>query len=177
MRVTASDVDAFMTHTFGNGDRREAFLDQEADMAVPQVVDADLLDARGFAAPLHLMGQEVPRDGEEAVGGLQTVQGFHVILHLVAEKSGNLDGSVALGGLGFGHHVAPLDPLVGFVDPQRRTLEVEVRSGECQQFAFTNAAPVEDFKGMEAAQRAAGSRRDQQGRVRGMEAQLAADSR
>ena len=41
MRISVSDLNAFVSHSVGNGYRREAHVDQQTDVAVPKLVEAE----------------------------------------------------------------------------------------------------------------------------------------
>ena len=61
MCITVSDLDALMSHTVSDSNSREAQLDQERNVAVTQIVNADSFQACRFHTSVHLMVQGNPR--------------------------------------------------------------------------------------------------------------------
>ena len=148
MGVTIGDVDAFVPDALGDGDGGKAHFDEQRNVRVPQIVDADAFNACGFCAPVHLMVQICLGDGEDAVVRFQPIQRLGVILHFIHEKLRDFDRSVALGRLGRRDDDIALDVLKGFADGQRLPLEVEIRSGQRQQLSQPDAAPVQHLEGI-----------------------------
>ena len=143
MSVAVGDVNAFVPDALGNGNGGEAHFNQQGNVTVSEIVNPDAFNACGFCAPVHLMVQICLGDGEDAVIGFQPIQRLDVILHLIHEKLRDFDRSVALGRFRWRDDDVALDVLQGFADGQRLPLEVEIRSGQCQQLAQPDAAPVQ----------------------------------
>ena len=95
MRVPIGDFDALVSNPVGNGNRREAHINEQTDVAVSQIVDSDALDACCLCTPVHLMVEIAFGYRENAVFLFQAVLHFEKLLHLLAEKVGHLNGAVA----------------------------------------------------------------------------------
>ena len=67
MCITVSDIDAFMPDAVRYRHRRESHVDQQADVAVPEIMDADPLDTGRLRASIHLMMQIVLCDRKHTV--------------------------------------------------------------------------------------------------------------
>lgn len=148
MGVMKRDVHALVTHALGDGGNGIAELDEQAHVAVAQVVDADHLRARKRAAPPHLMVEERFRQPEYPLTFGDMLH-LHVFPDLLHEERGDGDDAVRLGRLRAGDDVPSLDPLVGFADGKRAPARVEVRRGQRQQLAFADARPIQDREGQE----------------------------
>lgn len=75
MRVAKGDVNALVTHPVGDCQRAEPLFDEQGDMAMAQVMNADALDAGRPAAPLYLVVERRLRDFEDALIGAAVVVG------------------------------------------------------------------------------------------------------
>ena len=148
MGITIGDVDAFVPDALSDGDGGKSHFNQQRNVAVSEIVNPDAFNACGFRTPVHLMVQICLGDGEDAVVGFQPIQRLDVVLHLIHEKLRDFDRSVALGRLGRRDDDIALDVLKGFIDGQRLPLEVEIRSGQRQQLAQPDAAPVQHLEGV-----------------------------
>ena len=95
MRVPIGDFDALVSNPVGNGNRREAHINEQTDVAVSQIVDSDALDACCLCTPVHLMVEIAFGYRENTIFLFQTVLHFEKLLHLLAEKVGHLNGAVA----------------------------------------------------------------------------------
>ena len=67
-----------MPETFRNEQQREAHLNQKAGLAVPRVMNTNLLDAGFFASALHLVRQKVFGVGKQPLVGLHAVALCHI---------------------------------------------------------------------------------------------------
>ena len=93
-------------------------------MAVPEVVNADGLEAGRLAPARHLVAEEVLGHGEDPLVGVEVERGEER-LHLLREEARHGDDAVRLGGLRVGGDVLSVDELVGFRDGEGPPLEVE----------------------------------------------------
>ena len=130
MCITVSDLDALMSHTVSDSNSREAQLDQERNVAVTQIVNADSFQACRFHTPVHLMVQIALGYGENSLVWLLVVQHTEILLHLLAKKIRHFNGTVAFLGFRLCDDVLSLDTLIGLVDAELAVLEIEVRSCE-----------------------------------------------
>ena len=87
MRVPIGDFDALMSNPVGNGNRREAHINEQTDVAVSQIVDSDALDACCLCTPVHLMMEIAFGYRENTIFLFQTVLHFEKLLHLLARES------------------------------------------------------------------------------------------
>ena len=67
MRIVVGDIDALVSDTVCDRHRRIAKFDQQADMAVPEIMYADPLDTGRLRASIHLMMQIVLCDRKHTV--------------------------------------------------------------------------------------------------------------
>lgn len=118
-------------------------------MAVAYVVYADALHTRRHTPALHLVGQEVLGNGEQALVGGDVVAHLDEVRHLVAQEGGHDDRAHRLGRLGVGHGVHAVEALVRLVDAQSRALQHEVVRRERQKLTAADARPVEQLEGVE----------------------------
>lgn len=95
MRVPIGDFDALVSNPVSNGNRREAYINEQTDVAMSQIVDSDALDACCLCTPVHLMMEIAFGYRENTIFLFQTVLHFEKLLHLLAEKVGHLNGAVA----------------------------------------------------------------------------------
>ena len=147
MSVAIGDIGALVTDAISDRQRGEAHLDEQGDMAVPQVMDPDPLDAGLLASALHLVRQVVLRHVEDAVMGTKVVpEVFQVLLHLLGEELGHGDSSHGVRGLRVSNGINALQTLIRLRDAQLRGLEDEVRRGEGEQLSAADTCPVEDLK-------------------------------
>lgn len=84
-----------MSNPVSNGNRREAHINEQTDVAMSQIVDSDALDACCLCTPVHLMMEIAFGYRENTIFLFQTVLHFEKLLHLLAEKVGHLNGAVA----------------------------------------------------------------------------------
>ena len=90
MCVMVCDVNALMSHTVGNRQRRESHIDQKGNMRMPQPVYFDAFDASLLAATLHFSGIKL-QDlviGKIRSFGCTSYEQLDVILHFSQRKDG-----------------------------------------------------------------------------------------
>lgn len=102
-----------MPHPVSDCKGRKAHVNQQGDVAMPQVIYSDPLDPGLFRSPVHLPVEVGFRHRENAVCWLHGVQAFDIVLHFVTEERRHLNDSVALWRLGVGDNIPALDTLVG----------------------------------------------------------------
>ena len=64
MSVAVSDIYALVTNTVSDCQSREAHINQEANVAVTNIVDSDAFYPSRFAAPVQFVVQKILADGE-----------------------------------------------------------------------------------------------------------------
>ena len=69
-------------------------------------------------------------------------------MHLLTKKIRHFNGTVAFLGFRICNNVLPLDTLIGLVNAELSILEIKVLWCESQQFAKTDTAPIQHFKGI-----------------------------
>ena len=146
MGVLIGDVHALMPHPVCDCQSREAHLDQQRYMGVPQVVDSDALHPGFLGSPVHLVVQVALGHLKDPLVWLDFVEGFQIVSDLVRQKLRHLDDPDALGCFRVGDHIPAFQPLIGFGDGEQPLVQVEVCRGQSQQFALPDATPVEDLK-------------------------------
>ncbi len=145
--VAIGDIGALVADAIGNRQRGEAHLDEQGNMAVPQVVDPDPLDAGFLASALYLVRQVILRNIEDAIVGTEVApEFFQVLLHLLGEELGHGDPSHGVRGLRFGDGVDSLQALIRLRDAELRGLEDEIGWGEGEELSTADTCPVEDLK-------------------------------
>ena len=55
MGISIGNLNAFMPYPVGNGNRRETHVNQQADVAVSQIMNPNALHAGRLCAPVHLV--------------------------------------------------------------------------------------------------------------------------
>lgn len=148
VRVPEGDVRRLMAHALGDCNRREAHVDEEAHMAVPDVVNANLLHARSRADTLHLMRDAAFRDREQAVVASDLLVSLQVVLDLLGQELRHRDGAYGFRGLRVGDHVTPPQALIRTVYPKGLLIRVEIerRRGQRKQFSLPDPGPIEDLE-------------------------------
>jgi hypothetical protein len=144
--VLIGDVHALMPYPVCDCQSREAHLDQQRYMGVPQVVDSDALHPGFLGSPVHLVVQVALGHLKDPLVWLNFVEGFQVIPDLVRQKLRHLDDPDALGRFRVSDYIPAFQPLIGFGDGEQPLVQVEVCWGQSQQFALPDATPVEDLK-------------------------------
>lgn len=129
MGVTISDVDTLMPHTLCNSQGGKAHVDQQTDVAMPQIVYANAFYPSLLTATVHFSVEIAFADGKHPAVRLHTVELLEVVLQLVTKELGHLDHPVALGCFGRGNDILLVKPLVRLVDGEGALLKVEVRRG------------------------------------------------
>ena len=146
MGVLIGDVHALMPYPVCDCQSREAHLDQQRYMGVPQVVDSYPLHPGFLGSPVHLVVQVALGHLKDPLVWLNFVEGFQVIPDLVRQKLRHLDDPDALGRFRVSDYIPAFQPLIGFGDGEQPLVQVEVCWGQSQQFALPDATPVEDLK-------------------------------
>ncbi len=118
MGVAEGDVDAFVSHTLGDGHGMETHVDQQGNVRMAQVVDTNFLDACLYGAVVDFTQHKVFRDREDAVISFQVINGVEIFCQFLAEKDGKLDGSSAVGRFWRRDDVLALDAALGLGDGQ-----------------------------------------------------------
>ena len=126
MSISVGDLNTFVSHSVGNCYCRETHVDQQTDVAVSQIVNSDTLDPCGFCPSVHLPVQIALVDREDTVFLPQPVLHTKKLLHFHTEEIRHLNGSVTFLCIGGGDHILPFQTLVGFVDPHRTFLKIEI---------------------------------------------------
>ena len=94
MGVAVGDVDTLMPHTLCNSQGSKAHVDQQTDVAMPQIMYANAFYPSLLTATVHFSVEIGFCDGKDAVGWLHGVQAFDVILHFITQKRGHLNHAV-----------------------------------------------------------------------------------
>ena len=136
MGVLIGDVHALMPHPVCDCQCREAHLDQQRYMGVPQVVDSDALHPGFLGSPVHLVVQVALGHLKDPLVWLDFVEGFQIVSDLVRQKLRHLDDPDTLGCFRVGDHIPAFQPLIGFGDGEQPLVQVEVCRGQSQQFCF-----------------------------------------
>ena len=111
-------------------------------------MNPDALHASCLAAPAHFAVQLVLTDGEDTGVAFRAMQPPDVILDLVAQEGRHLHHADAFLGLGRGDYILPVNTLIGLGDAYCTALKIEVSRSQRQHLAQTQAAPVQNFKGV-----------------------------
>lgn len=149
MGVSVGDVDTLMPHTLCNSQGSKAHVDQQTDVAVPQIVYANAFYSSLLAATVHFPVEIAFADGEHPAVRLHSIELLEVVLQLITEELRHLDHAVTLGCFRRSDHIILIKPLVRLVDGEGAFLKVEVRRGQGQQLTFPDTAPVKHLKGVE----------------------------
>ena len=94
MRIVVGDVDAFMANAVCNRYRREPLINQQADMAVTQVVNANALYVSVFAAALHLAIKIAFRDWKQPIIQANVILHLQILLDFVCQKERHGDSAI-----------------------------------------------------------------------------------
>ena len=132
-----------MPHAVGYRHRRKSHVDEQAYMAVAQIVYADTLHARLLAPFLHGAREKALRDREHALARPYLGVLRQVVADGLCQELGELDGADRFGRLGVGDDIATAKSLVGLVDAHGVASPVERIRREGQKLAFSDAGPVE----------------------------------
>ena len=100
MSIAVGDVDTLMPYPFCDCQSGKSHVNQQADMAVSQIVYANAFYPGFFTAPIHLTVEIVFTDGENAAVRFHTIELFEVVLYLVAQNWGIWMIRLLLGVLG-----------------------------------------------------------------------------
>ena len=146
--VAVGDVGRLVAHAVRDGERGEAHVDEQRHVAVPEVVDADGLEAGRLAPARHLVAEEVLGHGEDPLIGAEVEPGEER-LHLLRVEARHGDDALRLRGLRVGEDVPPVDALVGLGHGEGPPLEVEPPRLQGEQLPLAHAAPVERLEGVE----------------------------
>jgi hypothetical protein len=95
MSIPQCDLNAFVTKPVRNRHRRKAHVDQQGNMAVPEVMNSDPLDPCGLSATIHFVMKIALGNRKDPILLFQSVEHFQIILHLFTEKRRHLDRPVA----------------------------------------------------------------------------------
>ena len=148
MSVLIGDFNALVSHTVSNRHRRESHINQQTDVAVTKVVNADTLYACGFRPSVHLVMKIAFCHRENTVFLFKTVEHTEIFLHFLAEKMRHFNGAVAFLCFRCSNYIFPVQTLIGLVDRDRFFVKIEISGSQRQQLPLTNTAPVEHFKGV-----------------------------
>ena len=148
MRVAVCDVDALMTHTVGNCQRRKSHVDQQTYVAVTKVVNPYALYSCLLGTPIHLVMKIMLADGENPAIRLYVVKLLEILLHLLAQELWHCNDAIALFCLGRCDDILSIQPLIGFVDAHGLVCKIEVCRSKRQKFALADSAPIKHFEGV-----------------------------
>ena len=125
--VAERDVGHLMAHALGDREGCEALVDEQAHVAVAQVVHAYLLDPALLAAVLHRARDLVFGNREHAVSCVDFRMALEVVGDLLDKEFRELDGSDRLGRLRIRYDVPAVEALIRLVDAHGTALQVEGR--------------------------------------------------
>ena len=123
--------------------RGHVHFDQGSGVAVPKIMNPNLLYLGKLAASLHFPVQEMLVIGKQAVIRLKIIAALHVVLEAVAEDVRDCDRSVAFWRLGRRDSVLSVNALIALADPDGLLLQIHVRRCEGQQLPFPNSRVVQ----------------------------------
>ena len=118
-------------------------------MAMSQIVYTNPFHPCLLAATVHFPMEIAFADGEHSAIRLHPVELLEVVLEFITQELRHLDYPVALGRFGGGNDILLVESLIGLIDGEGAFLEVKVRRGQGQQLTLSDAAPVQDLKGVE----------------------------
>ena len=149
MGIAVGDVDTLMPHTLCNSQGSKAHVDQQTDVAVPQIVYANPFHPRLLAATVHFSVEIAFADGEHPAVRFHAVELLEVVLEFITEELRHLDHAVTLGRFGGSNDILLIEPLVRLIDGNGALFKVKICWGQGQQLSLTDTAPVQYLKGVE----------------------------
>lgn len=129
MCVAERDVGSLVAHAFRDGECRKSHVDEQAYVAVSQVVNSDSLYARSCTAALHLMSEVVLGGNEHAICGSNVGIAAEVFLNLLFDEHRDFDDPHGLRGLGVGDEVPAADSLIRCSNVHLELVEIEGAGG------------------------------------------------
>lgn len=118
-----------MSHTLCDSQGGKAHVDQQADMTMSQIVDANPFHPCLLAATVHFPVEIAFADGKHPAVRLHAVELLEVVLEFITQELGYLNHPVALGCLRGSNDILLVNPLVRLVDGEGALLKVEIRRG------------------------------------------------
>lgn len=146
MCVAERDVGSLVAHTFRDGECRKSHVDEQAYVAVSQVVNSDSLYARSCTAALHLMSEVVLGGNEHAICRSNVGIAAEVFLNLLFDEHRDFDDPHGLRGLGVGDEVPAADSLIRCPNVHLELVEIEGAGGERQELSYAHAGPVQNLE-------------------------------
>ena len=143
MGVSVGDVDTLMPHTLCNSQGSKAHVDQQTDVAMPQIVYANPFHPSLLAATVHFSVKIAFADGEHPAVRLHSIELLEVVLEFITEELWHLDHAVTLGRFRRSDHILLIEPLVRLIDGDGALFEVKICWGQGQQLSLTDTAPVQ----------------------------------
>ena len=142
MGIAIGDVRAFVTDTITDSDRRKSHVDKQGDMAVPQIMYANDLNARCLAAAKHFTVHIRFREWEKPVSITKSVKRVEILFHFLTEKIGHNDRSDALFGFGRRDNITPAKTLQGFSHRNGLGFKVEILPCESEKFTLADIPQI-----------------------------------
>ena len=105
------------------------------------VMDPNLLHAAQLDAAPHFVLQEILGHRKQPVILLVYVQALHVILNILCQEGWDADDAFAFRRLGRGDNIFAVQPLVGLVDRDCPSSQINIIEGQRQQFANSHPGP------------------------------------
>ena len=133
-----------MPQPVSDGQRREAQLDQQTGVRVPDIMQADALHFSVSGSPDHLMFKEGLCTWEYTVVLMEPVEPPCIGFQLVPQKLRYRYRADALRCLGRRHNVPAAYVLIGFADVQLAAFKVDIGIFQGEKFAYTQAGIIQD---------------------------------
>ena len=83
MGIAVGDVDTLMPHTLCNSQGSKAHVNQQTDVAMPQIVYANPFHPRLLAATVHFPVKIAFADGEHPAVRLHSIELLEVVLEFI----------------------------------------------------------------------------------------------
>lgn len=126
MGIAVGDVDTLMPHTLCNSQGSKAHVDQQTDVAVPQIVYANAFYPSLLTATVHFSVEIAFADGEHPAVWLHSIELLEVVLQLITEELRHLDHAVTLGCFRRSDHILLIEPLVRLIDGNGALFKVKI---------------------------------------------------
>ena len=148
MGVIVSNIDALVTDPVRDCRCRESHVDQEADVAMPEVMNSYPFHACRFSPLVHLPMKGILRQRENPIRVFNAVELAQIIPNLFGQEPRHPNRPIALLGLRGRDTILTVDSLIGFIDGDRSLLQIKIRGRQGQQFPFPDTAPVQHLEGV-----------------------------
>ncbi len=146
MGVVIGDVLAFVPNAIPDLQRAQSHIDQQGNMRVAQIVNADGFHSRLCRILFYPALQEIRLHREHPIPRPPVIAKAQILLHFTSQPLRQPNHPHTFLCLRRGNNILSMKAVVGLADGHRSVFKIKILRRQCQQLTLPNPCPVQHLK-------------------------------